>query len=402
MTPEQSAELKRHLDEAFRAFEAGDDGTARRLCREALSIDPESSTAHSLMGLLYEREGRLSEATGEFETVLEQNPRSRAERQTLRRLRDEDEPDEDEPVAEAPAERSWLAYLLPGLAALLVLAATVVIVGKLTDRGPEVASAATIDEHLARAREAFNRGDYQVAADEAQEVLQLEPTNVQARNIYDRAMAFLAGTQGPPREAAPNAFAQNYYQPGTAPEVQQTPAFGPNAASGTAPNTNQSNFGTPSTGPQRVEPRYSPGLPPLPVVTSPPAGRGGTSQPVRPGLSPYTPGSQLRRTAPATREVADVPTDIRPPEEGQPTQAPSTQQPGRPRQPTVTVGPRQPIEPGAAMPAVEPDSGGSAGQEAQPAAPVDPAVQRFREEQERLRQQRERQRAAELRRLEGR
>lgn len=416
MRSDQAAELKRCLDEAFRAFEAGDDATARRLCREALAIDPESSTAHSLMGLLYEREGRLSDATGEFETVLEQNPRSRAERSTLHRLRAEEESaaPEDEPAAPA---RPWLTYVLPAAAAALVLLATIFVVHALAHRGETQVAAADVTADLAAAREAFNRGDYRAAAAAAQRVLAVEPNNTVARDIYDRAMAFLRAGQ-PPSSGPAAGFGNPSFAQSPPAQVESVPAYGPQAAAGAAGQTGQTGqAGQGGGGRGPLQPQYTPNVN-LPDVPIPPAGygpgqpyysgRSGPTRPVRPpvaGTVSNLPGAPVREprqplTVQVSPDAIAPPDDYRPAGSQPPAPHPDSDN-GRIR---VTVDPPQPRRSTDPAPEVSPDLG-SPSQALPPAdngrsEPEDPAVRRFREEQERLRQARERQRNAQRRRLE--
>ncbi|NUQ01396.1 MAG: hypothetical protein HUU35_16255, partial [Armatimonadetes bacterium] len=201
MRPEQERELKRILDEAFRAFESGDDATARRLCRDALAIDPDSSTAHSLMGLIYDREGRAAEATGEFARVVTLNPNSDAERRTLRRLRGQRGA---EPLDEE-SERPGGAIIAVAAVAALVVFASIFLASRMIshwvrDKSENnvIVASANVEEDLALAREAFDAGRYQTAMEASARVLRVEPDNQVAREIYERSQAFLRGTQQPP------------------------------------------------------------------------------------------------------------------------------------------------------------------------------------------------------------
>ena len=68
---------------AFERNEAGDVDGAILDCREALEFAPDSTSAHSLMGMLYEKKGERDKAITEFEKVLELNPGSIAVREKL-------------------------------------------------------------------------------------------------------------------------------------------------------------------------------------------------------------------------------------------------------------------------------------------------------------------------------
>src|SRR5947207_14358000 len=73
---------------AFKRRERGDLDGAIRACASALQIMPDSTSAHSLMGMLFETQGEHERAISEFETVLSLNPGSIADREKLEQLRD--------------------------------------------------------------------------------------------------------------------------------------------------------------------------------------------------------------------------------------------------------------------------------------------------------------------------
>ncbi|MBI5834458.1 MAG: tetratricopeptide repeat protein [Armatimonadetes bacterium] len=268
---DRGVELKRHLDEAFRAFEAGQDERARRLCRQALAIDPDNTTAHSLMGLLYEREGRAVEAAGEFEHVVEVNPESEAERQTLRRLRGEERPD-TEPVfldEEDEDEARRRIYTHAGIGALVVAMTVLfgfVVWGKMHN-GARTATASVLKD-LELAQQAFERGRYEDAMESAQRVLAVQPDNALAKQIYDRAKAHLTGG----RVATAPRGGADY---GAAPPPTVAPALPPAVTPPAAPVT-----GAPQGAPQpQPNPAYQVafggGIPSPAVGTVPPAPVGG-------------------------------------------------------------------------------------------------------------------------------
>ncbi|HAZ64341.1 MAG TPA: hypothetical protein DCZ72_12140, partial [Armatimonadetes bacterium] len=221
---EREAELKRYLEEAFRAFEDGQDERARRLCRQVLAIDPNNTTAHSLMGLLYEREGRMSEAIEQFQPVVEANPQSEADLQTLRRMQGEDEPlptyatlaNEDE---EAEARRK--VYLWAGVAALAVALLVLISFGVMASSQNRARTAETaITQDLDAARAAYNRGQYTEAIAAAQRVLSVAPGNTLARSIIDQSNQQLnRGRVASPTAiaAAPNVAAAPYSAPALPP-----------------------------------------------------------------------------------------------------------------------------------------------------------------------------------------
>lgn len=291
MATAHSEDLKRVLDDAFRAFEQGDDDRARRLCREALAIDPQSSTAHSLMGLIYEREGLAAEAADEYTRVIDRNPESHAERLTLERLR-------HRAGAGVLLGPPWLLYLCAGAFAavvgLSVLFGIVKLVSHQPSGGTRIAGSADIEGDLALAREAFTRGDYTRALRAAERVLRSDPQNDAAREIYDRSVAYLQGAYGQPASpavTAPYAMPQPTQPaapatgtqpvPANQPQVQSTPALGAGGVTPAVPSTSGGNLPPPTTtntsGYQPVMPNlstapgtpYTGGLQPI----APPSGR---------------------------------------------------------------------------------------------------------------------------------
>jgi len=75
------------LARAFAFLDQGQYQEARDAAAAALALDPESASAHSILGLAHEREGNITEAIREYEIVLERNPRSTADRLKLEALR---------------------------------------------------------------------------------------------------------------------------------------------------------------------------------------------------------------------------------------------------------------------------------------------------------------------------
>ncbi len=75
------------LERAYRARKDGDRVTAISICEEALSLRPNSTTCHSLLGQLYEQGGELPLAIAQYEAVLALNPGSIADRVKLDELR---------------------------------------------------------------------------------------------------------------------------------------------------------------------------------------------------------------------------------------------------------------------------------------------------------------------------
>lgn len=67
---EKQHQLQRLLDLAFWHTQSGNTDAAITSCRAALSLKPDSTTALSLLGCLYEKKGRDEEAIEAFEQVV--------------------------------------------------------------------------------------------------------------------------------------------------------------------------------------------------------------------------------------------------------------------------------------------------------------------------------------------
>lgn len=74
------------LERAFALRREGRVDEAVRACQEAIALDPESTSAHSLLAVFYEEMGQLDEAISHLQRVLELNPHSVADRENLARL----------------------------------------------------------------------------------------------------------------------------------------------------------------------------------------------------------------------------------------------------------------------------------------------------------------------------
>ncbi len=84
LTPEERS--RRLLEEAFRLSEEGRLQSAIHSCQQAISLNPTSTSAHSLLGTLYERVGDRDGAIREYEQVLTLSPGSTVERRRLNEL----------------------------------------------------------------------------------------------------------------------------------------------------------------------------------------------------------------------------------------------------------------------------------------------------------------------------
>ena len=91
LPPHQSEEdiekLTRLLDMAFWHNQAGNQAAAITACQAALALNSNSTTAHSLLGTLYEKSGDDAQAIHHFESVLSLNPDSQADAAKLDQLR---------------------------------------------------------------------------------------------------------------------------------------------------------------------------------------------------------------------------------------------------------------------------------------------------------------------------
>jgi tetratricopeptide (TPR) repeat protein len=74
------------LEDGFRLAEEGRLQSAIQACQQAIALNPASSSAHSLLGTLYERVGDRDGAIREYEQVLTLSPGSTVERRRLNEL----------------------------------------------------------------------------------------------------------------------------------------------------------------------------------------------------------------------------------------------------------------------------------------------------------------------------
>lgn len=105
--------LTKLLDMAFWHNEAGNIDAAVLACEAALAIHPHSTTAHSLLGTLYEKRGNDAKAVEHLQAVVTLNPDSAADSAKLDQLR---RGVHVKAVAPPPLSR-WLPPALAGLSA---------------------------------------------------------------------------------------------------------------------------------------------------------------------------------------------------------------------------------------------------------------------------------------------
>jgi len=125
LEPEVAARVAELLDRAFAASEQDAVEDAILACQGALSLHPESATAHSLLASLYERRGDIPGAIAELEAVLRSNPDSEADREKLAQLKGVLHRPKT-PSRPAAASSPWweripLPAIVAAVAALLVL-----------------------------------------------------------------------------------------------------------------------------------------------------------------------------------------------------------------------------------------------------------------------------------------
>lgn len=137
----------RILTEAFALSDQGRLTEAVRLAQQALSYNPNSTTAHSLLGTIYERLGNRDAAIREYQTVLSLSPASTADRQRLNELLGM--PAAPEPTPTEPrrlphiSRRPELLYVAGFTAlAIIVIAAILILLRKSSASGPSEVRAA--------------------------------------------------------------------------------------------------------------------------------------------------------------------------------------------------------------------------------------------------------------------
>jgi len=86
-SPEQQQKIQQLLDEALTHESQGRLHEAALACEGVLVLDPANTSAHSLLGLIYEKQGDLQKALAEYEKVVALNPDSVADRAKLEEVR---------------------------------------------------------------------------------------------------------------------------------------------------------------------------------------------------------------------------------------------------------------------------------------------------------------------------
>jgi len=84
--PSDEERARRLVEEAFRLSDEGKLAQAITTCRRAVTANPTSTSAHSLLGILYERAGQRELAIQAYEAALRLSPESAADREALQQL----------------------------------------------------------------------------------------------------------------------------------------------------------------------------------------------------------------------------------------------------------------------------------------------------------------------------
>jgi tetratricopeptide (TPR) repeat protein len=121
---------RRLLEQAFRLSEEGKLQPAVEACRQAIALNPVSTSAHSLLGTLYERTGDREGAIREYEQVVTLSPGSTVERRRLNELMGVPAA----PTATAVSPRTERLAVTGGVVVALVLVGAIILA---TTQGPE-------------------------------------------------------------------------------------------------------------------------------------------------------------------------------------------------------------------------------------------------------------------------
>jgi tetratricopeptide (TPR) repeat protein len=309
-SPADRERVQRLLDEAFAQSEKGEMGAAIHACKEALVIDPRSVPVHSLLGLLYERVGEKDKAIAEYERVLELNPDSALERESLARLRGEQETPIPPPTLRSGSRPFHYANTMPIVAAatlgifiiLLAYHAASQVVKPANVEPANNKLVLNVRNYTEEGRQALLRRDYPSAMQAFRQALTQNPNDLEAQNGLRQAQQGLLLVSRP--TLAPPALGMTPPQQATQPmsprpqsgNTPQPGGFGPiepvMPASGRQSRTTLSPPGgdayanlPPLPGPQsivRTPPRvasFPPSFNPAPPVPETPANAGGTNPP---------------------------------------------------------------------------------------------------------------------------
>lgn len=271
-----SGKVRELLDEAFRAYEQGHLEEAQERCYQALALHPTSTSAHSLLALIYENQGDIPRAIREYQVVLEINPDSPADRASLARLQGQTEKEEEK------GSSTLLLGRLRGIPARAWGAAGVFLVllcGSLIAWGSHrrATRTAEVERLLDQGRGYYSQQRYAEATDCVQQALALDPHHSEARQM-ERAL-----------RQVPNLVQ------GNSPPVRPWPA--PTSADAALTPPGEASPATPAPSAAKL----LAGAPASQIASS--AAPTASSRPSRPALNPPV----QNRNRPAPRYLSPIP-----------------------------------------------------------------------------------------------
>jgi tetratricopeptide (TPR) repeat protein len=228
LTPEERS--RRLLEDAFRLAEDGRLQSAIQACQQAIALNPTSSSAHSLLGTLYERVGDRDGAIREYEQVLTLSPGSTVERRRLNELMGVAAA--TEPIAITP-RTARMVFTGGFVVVALVLVAAIIF----TTQQPRPAAQAVVSPPARAAR---------VAQAAAPSSFEIAPPRLSAFG-QPRAFAYApprALAQAPPRQPAQPQGYRQYLGPG----AYQLPSGGAEPYGGLASGRRQAAYAGPVEG----------------------------------------------------------------------------------------------------------------------------------------------------------
>src|SRR5687767_8838504 len=214
------------LATAFKRREQGDLEGAIRACATALQVRPESTSAHSLLGMLFEEQGEKEKAISQFERVLTLNPGSIADREKLEQLRDATTSITPRKITSSQKKRTTLFDSPAGAAAAAVAVFLLVL---------------SIGGWAAWSREQRNRLDARAAAKGSSTTLNAQtpgPMPAQQPNPASPSPVFNYGWPAGVNPNNPDTYAANPQTPGqpngasqqqsndASPRTERLPTFG--------------------------------------------------------------------------------------------------------------------------------------------------------------------------------
>ena len=133
---DETAQAARLLEQAFDRYDEGKYDEALGCCQAAIALDPGGSTAHSLLGMIYERMGKTAEAVQQYQFVLRMNPDSIADAIKLESLLGGPKGTGRRGLAGALGSWRRMPVVAGALATAAALAIGVGAISRAVDRGP--------------------------------------------------------------------------------------------------------------------------------------------------------------------------------------------------------------------------------------------------------------------------